>query len=158
MEQTLNNRPLTYAEDDIEHLTLTPNSLIFGIQNYIPTMENEHDITDKDLRKRAKYVQACKNAAWLRLSNEYIKTLRERHNLKHHKKTNAIKSRDVVLIKGDNKNRGKWNIGIVTDLFPGPDGEARAVKLRVGNKVYEKAIQHLYPMELSCNLEGLNQD
>ena len=63
-----------------------------------------------------------------------------------------------MLIKDDNKNRGKWNIGIVTDLYPGPDGEVRAVKLRVGNKVYEKVIEHLYPMELSCNLESLNQD
>ena len=103
-------------------------------------------------------MQACKNAAWSRWSNEYIKTLRERHNLKHHKKTNAIKSGDAVLIKGDNKNRGNRNIEIVTDLYPGPDGEVRAVKLRVGNKVYEGAIQRLYPMELSCNLEGLNQD
>ena len=156
VEQTLNNRPLTYVEDDVEFPTLTPNSLIFGIQNHIPTME-KYDIVDKDLRKRAKYVQSCKNAAWSRWSNEYIKALRERHNLKHHHKINSIKTGDVVLIKGDNKNRGKWNIGIVTDLYPGIDGEIRAVKLRVGNKVYERAIQQLYPMELSCNLEGRDQ-
>ena len=43
LEQTLNNQPLTYVEDDIEYPTLTPNSLIFGIQNYIPTMENNHE-------------------------------------------------------------------------------------------------------------------
>ena len=35
---------------------------------------------------------------------------------------------DVVLIKGDNKNRGKWNIGIVTDFY----FKVRTVKLRVG--------------------------
>ena len=145
MEQTLNNRPLTYVQDDIEFPTLTPNSLIFGIQNHIPTMENKHNITGKDLKKRAKYVQVCKNAAWSRWSNEYIRTLRERQNLKHHQKTNAIKTGDIVLIKGDNKNRGKWNIRIVADLYPGADREGRAVKLRVGNKVYERAIQHLYP-------------
>ena len=40
----------------------------------------------------------------------------------------------------------------------GVDGEVRAQKLRVGNKVYERAIQHLYPFKLSCNLEGMNQD
>ena len=43
-----------------------------------------------------------------------------------------------MLIKGDNKNRDKRNIGIVTDLYPGADGEVRAVKLPVGNKVYEE--------------------
>ena len=63
-----------------------------------------------------------------------------------------------MLIKGDNKTRGKWNIGIVTDFYPGVDGEVRPQKLRVGNKVYERAIQHLYPFKLSCNLEGMNQD
>ena len=63
-----------------------------------------------------------------------------------------------MLIKGDNKNRGKWNVGIVKDLYHVADGEVRAVELRVGNKIYERVIQHLYPMELSCNLEGMNQD
>lgn len=35
-----------------------------------------------------------------------------------------------MLIKGDNKTRGKWNIGIVTDFYPGVDGEVRAQKLK----------------------------
>ena len=38
VEQTLNNRPLS-------------NSLMLGIQNHIPTMENRHNINDKDLKK-----------------------------------------------------------------------------------------------------------
>ena len=103
-------------------------------------------------------MQICKNTGWSGWSNKYIRILRESHNLKHHQKTNAIKTGDVVLIKGDNKNRDKRNIGIVTDLYPGADGEVRAVKLPVGNKVYERTIQHLYTMELSCILEGMNQD
>ena len=110
------------------------------------------------LKKRVKYEQVCNTAAWSRWFNEYLRALREHHNLKHHQKTNAIKTGDAVLIKVDNKNRGKWNIGIVTNLYPGADGEVKAVKLRVSNKVYERAIQHLYPMELPCNLEKMNQD
>ena len=129
VDQALKNRRLTYVKDDIEFLTMTPNLLIVAIQNQISIMENKHDITSKDLKKRAKYVQVCKNAAWSIWSNKYIRNLRERHNLKHHQKTNAIKTGDVVLIKGDNKNRSKWNIGIVTNLYPGADGEVRAVKL-----------------------------
>ena len=106
-------------------------------------MEKKHDITNKDLRKKAKNVQICKNATWSRWSNEYIKALTECHNLKHHQKTNAIKNRDLVLIKGENKNRGKWNIRIVINPYPRVDGEVRAIKPRVRNEVYERAIQHL---------------
>ena len=36
-----------------------------------------------------------------------------------------------MLITRDNKNQGKWNIGIETNLYSGADGEIRAVKLRV---------------------------
>lgn len=117
--------------DDIEFSTLTPNLLIFRIQNHIPTIENKHDITDKDLRKREIFVQLCKNAGLSRWSNEYIKTLRKRHNLKRNQKTKSIKIGNVVLITRDNKNQGKWNIGIGTNLYSGADGEIRAVKLRV---------------------------
>ena len=35
VEQTLNNRPLSYIEDDIQLPVLTPNSLIFGQPNLI---------------------------------------------------------------------------------------------------------------------------
>ena len=54
VEQILNNRPQTYVEDDIEFPTLTRKSLIFGIQNHIPTMKNKHDITGNDLKKESK--------------------------------------------------------------------------------------------------------
>ena len=37
---------------------------------------------------------------------------------------------DVVLIKGDDKHRGKWNIGIVEELYEGKNNVIRAVKLR----------------------------
>ena len=55
VDQALKNRRLTYVKDDIEFLTMTPNLLIFAIQNQISIMENKHDITSKDLKKRAKY-------------------------------------------------------------------------------------------------------
>ena len=37
---------------------------------------------------------------------------------------------DVVLIKGDDKHRSKWNIGIAEELYEGQDNVIRAVKLR----------------------------
>ena len=37
---------------------------------------------------------------------------------------------DVILMKGDDKHRGKWNIGIVEELYEGKNNIIKAVKLR----------------------------
>ena len=55
--------------------------------------------------------------------------MRERHNLAHPDKKNTLSVGDVLLIKGEEKNRGKWKIGIVDGLITGRDGEIRGVKL-----------------------------
>ena len=56
-----------------------------------------------------------------------------------------------MLIQSTERNRGKWNIGIVVKLITGRDGVVRAVRLRAGKSYLERAIQHLHPMELSCD-------
>ena len=48
--------------------------------------------------------------------------------------------------------RGKWKVGMVEEIFPSRDGVARAVKDRVGKSHLEKAIQHLYPLGLFCDI------
>ena len=52
LKQTMNCWPFSYIEDDIELPKLTPNLLVFEIHSHIPTMDNKHDITDKDLKKK----------------------------------------------------------------------------------------------------------
>ena len=71
--------------------------------------------------------------------------------MKHNKRQLSVTSGDVVIIKGNKKNCGQWKLGIVDELFPGSDGVIRAVKLRAGKSYLERPIQHLYPLELSCN-------
>ena len=159
---TLNNRPLTYCEDDLQLPVLTPNMMILGKANYLLELPST-EIEDIDLRKRAKYLVKCKEALWRRWRNEYMRALRERHDLRHHGKTGKLKEGDVVLIKGEEKNRGKWKLGIVDRLIPGRDGIVRAVRLRAGKSYLERPIQFLYPMELHCDTkerekETLNPD
>jgi hypothetical protein len=151
VEVTLNNRPLSYVEEDVQLPLLTPNTLQFGRPNILPE-QPEHQIENPDLRKRAKYIRRCKDVLWKRWSSEYVKALRERHNMKHHGKVINIKIGDVVIVKGEEKNRGKWKIGVVERLVVGKDGIVRGAKLRVGQNTLERAVQHLYPMELSCDV------
>ena len=132
-------------------LFLTPNSLVLGQQLIVPN-EDPENIKDKDLRKHQKYIQKCKEAAWKRWRSEYLTSLREIHNLKHSKKESKVKVREVVVIKREEQNCAQWNIRILTDVYPGKDGKVRAVKLRPGKSYLERAVQHLYPLEISCDI------
>ena len=86
-----------------------------------------------------------------RWSSENLRGLREQHNLKDKGSKVALAEGDVVIIKGEEKNRGLWNLGIVEELITGWDEVVRGAKLRAGRSYLERPVQHLYPMELSCD-------
>ena len=109
----------------------TPNSMFFGQPNTILQLE-PLNIEDTDLRKRAKYLQKCKDAIWRRWTKEYLRSVPERHNLKHGTKLVSPKIGDVVIIKNDERNRGKWQLGIIVQLLTGKDRIVRQAKLRAG--------------------------
>ena len=90
VEVAVNNRPLSYVEDDVEFLVLT----------------SHHAVENVDLPTRARYVLRCKDILWSRWTTEYIRSPRERHNLKHKTKELTLKVGDVVLIQSEEHNRG----------------------------------------------------
>ena len=53
-----------------------------------------------------------------------------------------------MIIKGEERNRNLWRLGIVTEIFKGKDKIFRAAKIRCGKSELERAVYHLYPMEL----------
>ena len=137
----MNDRPLSYVEDDVQFPILTPNTLMFQRSNAVPE-ELPHHCEEVNLFRRAKYLRRCKDAMWERWSKEYLRGLRERHNLIHKGGRGKLSVGDVVIIKSDEKSRGKWPLGIVVELFPGRDGVLRAVKLRAGKSFLERPVQH----------------
>ena len=153
VEVTLNNRPLSYVEDDSQLPALTPNSLLFGQPNLLPELEHHH-LESPDLRRRAKYLKRCKATMWRRWTDDYLRGLREQHRLKHLGNQSDIAVGDVMLVKDDERNRGKWKMGIVVEVITGRDGIARAARIKTGTGSYlERALQQLYPLELSCDRE-----
>ena len=54
--------------------------------------------------------------AWTRWIQEYLKGLRERHNLQYDGNRVAPSIGDVVIIKAGEKNRARWKLGIVADV------------------------------------------
>ena len=150
VETQLNHRTLSYVEDDVQLPLLSPSTLVLQRSVRLREQEPWREETT-DLRKRAKYLRSCKDAVWRHWSREYLAALIERHDCNGKGKARPLKPGDVVLIRSEEKNRGKWPLGVVVKLFNGRDGIVRGVKLRAGKTFLERPIQHLYPMELACD-------
>ena len=104
IEVTLNNRPLSYLEEDVQLPTLTPNSFLFTSSNILPELAPYH-LDERDLRKGAKFLLKTKDAMWRRWTSEYLRALRERHRLKYGNAESSLAVGDVVIIKSVERNR-----------------------------------------------------
>ena len=146
----LNNRPLNYLEDDVQFLVLTSNTLAFGQRTF--KLNEDINRLEGDLQKRATYVKKCKDNAWNRWKGEYLESLQEKHNMRCRKENRpALANGNVVIIKGEERNRNWWRLGIFIELFKGANGIVRAAKIRCDISELERAVQHLFPMELHCD-------
>lgn len=129
---------------------LTLNAMLFLNSNLLPELQPHH-IEMADLRKRAKHLLKCKEVICSRWTKEYLRSLRERHRAQRGAGGDTLALGDVVIVKTEDKNRGKWPLGIIKSLIVGNDGFVIGEKLREGKSYMEHAIQQLYPVELSCN-------
>ena len=86
-----------------------------------------------------------------------MKSLREKHRLLAGKAANVTVG-EVMLIRGDEKDRGLWKMGVVRSAITGKDGIVRGVKLKTGKGIIERSIQHLYPMGLKVDGHKVTQD
>ena len=61
IEIIVNNRPLTYIEEEIDYPILTLNSLILGCDVNFPDAA-PHESESETIKKRPKYIKRCKEA------------------------------------------------------------------------------------------------
>ena len=154
VEVVLNNRPLSYIEDDVELPVLTPSSMLNINPSALPELRPHH-IDNRDLRKRAKFMIKCKESVWNRWSREYFKSLRERHVNGGGKQTITPRRGTAVIIK--DKNRNTWKLGVVRETFKGKDGIVRGARLKTANGELERPIQHLYPPRTNLRRRELQE-
>ena len=62
IEIILNNRPLSYIEEEIEYTILTPNSLILLRDVNFPDAA-PHESESETIKKRHKHIKQCKEAS-----------------------------------------------------------------------------------------------
>ena len=141
VEITLKNRPLIHRRRRSTPLAYSECHAVWTTTRYSRT--KKHRIEDSDLRRRASYIRRCKEVLWKRWQTEYLRALRERHNMKHNGKMANISIGDVEIIKGEEKNRCKWKFGIMERLVTGNDCVVRGAKLRIGKSTIERLLQLL---------------
>jgi len=83
---------------------------------------------------------------WQRWKKKYVHDLMESHRIKRGE-SDYPEIREVVLIIGDEKNKGEWKKGRVLKHIRGRDGVVRGVDLlHKGNQIHR-------PIQLVCPLE-----
>lgn len=85
---------------------------------------------------------------WNRWLLEYVRALPERHYQSAGKEA-VINVSEVILIQGEEKNRGLWKTGVVETFISEKNGEVRRAVIKTGNGRKKRALQHLYPWEFS---------
>ena len=120
VEVAHNNRPLTYLEDDIQLLVLTPCPMLNINPNVLPEIDS-HYLDDRDLCKQARFLKKCKEATWRRWSQEYVRSLRERHKQRLGKQTTYPKIGEVVIIRDEDRKCNAWKLGVVSKVMKGKD-------------------------------------
>ena len=158
VECIVNNRPLTYVDNDDLNETVTPNHLIVGQR--ISTLQDNlygdrhESLNAKNAKQRFRYKQKVLCDFRNRWSKEYLLELRDARKVNQVETEQSITINDVVLIEGDGP-RLQWKLGKVIELIKSKDGEYRAAKIRVtgtNNKsvILERSIRRLYPLELDA--------
>ena len=153
VEVTLNNRLLDYVEDDVQLPLITPSRMRFIGTTVLLEREPHREL--RDLRKRAKYLKRCKDDMWKRWTKEYLRGLRERHNLKRDGKLVTLAVGNFIIIHSEDRSRGKYSLGVIEALYTGRDGVIRGAKLRARGGHIDRLVNHLYPLELMCDRTSL---
>ena len=154
IEIVFNNRPLQYVEDEFGSRVLTPNSIIHGRTVYLL-----EDIKEPDnLSKMERRVRKVKAVIWERWSTQYVRSLRERHNVTKSEVYHPDIG-EVVLVVSDSKNCREWKHGLVCELLKGKDQVVRGVRMIVNHRIWERPVQLVCPLEIKSQMssEELNK-
>ena len=144
-EGLLNSRPITYQSsnpDDPE--PLTPNHFLFNQVGGQFAPESV-DTEPFNPRKRWRRVQEVVRHFWKRWMQEWIPSLSPRK--KWFKEKQDLKVGDIVLLLSSDLPRGKWPMGRVVQVFPGPDGHVRTADVNVRGGILRRPIVKLCPLE-----------
>lgn len=146
-EGIINSRPLTYVSASPKDMTpLTPNHFLHGSMGGTFASEEIVDGTKYSPRRRWRRVQELMRHFWQRWLREWLPSLNRRK--KWHKEKVDLKVDDLVLVMEKDVVRGQWPLGRIKEVFPGPDGHIRVVKIKTSRGEVIRNITKVCHLEL----------
>ena len=159
IEAVVNNRPLTYLDDDINSVeALTPAHLLYGRKIFLyPPFENfdvvEDFVDNTDVLRHYNFrISNVINKFCKEWSQCYLQSLREKHYSTQTFSHKSPAKGDVVILNIDHP-RHNWTLGRVVDVIVGIDGLIREVKVLSKGHISRKTVVKLIPLELDTELE-----
>lgn len=141
IEACLNSRPITPLSNDHRDLeALTPGH--FLVQRPLTAIPEPSlaEISENRL-SRWQRVQKFSQTIWKRWSTDYLSDLHNRN--KWTRRRDNLQIGTMVLMKEDNLPPLKWQLGRITEIHPGTDGNVRVVTVRTQNGTFRRGIQKI---------------
>lgn len=149
VEACLNSRPLSpLSSDPTEMSPLTPGHFLIGAAiNSVP----ENSFIDNNINRLSRWqmVQQMYQQFWRRWSAEYFHQLYQRS--KWHTANENVQEGNMVLLKDENLPPAQRQLGRITKVYAGPDGDVRVAQVRHGNTVSDRPIVKLALLPIKDN-------
>ncbi|XP_061717613.1 uncharacterized protein LOC133525346 [Cydia pomonella] len=142
-ENTVNARPLTHVSvDPRDEEALTPAHFLLGSSTGAPSTGPCEEADRRTWRAS----QALADHFWRRWIREYLPTLAPRQSSNN--RVRPIQKGDYVIIVDGNLPRNVWPRGIVTQVYPGPDGGIRSADVQTRGGVFRRPVTKLAVLPL----------
>ena len=92
-------------------------------------------------------MQELTQHVWGRWMKEYLPHIGSRQ--KWFFPTENLKVGDVVMVIGPNASRREWKVGRIERTYPGRDQLVRVVYVRVGDKILNRPVTRISPLEFA---------
>ena len=89
-------------------------------------------------KKRYRHIQRIANEWWHLWMLHFVPNLLPRNKWYKDRKNMAVG--DIVLLINKDISRGKWNMGLVLEVYPGTDGRVRSARVKISSGEYNQPI------------------
>ena len=140
-----NLRPLTTPSDDPnDPPSLTPADFLLTGSRVLGGIP-EIDHTNYDLKTRKESLGKATREMWEALNKEYLAALQAYPKVRGEKE---LKAGMIVLMLDKTLPSGKYCLGKIKDVNPGPDGKGRTFDVERDGKILKRSAMTLAPLEV----------
>ena len=133
----VNQRPIGRIPNDPDDGSyICPNDILLG--RALSEVPHGPFRQTKNPRQRVEFVQKIINSFWKGWSRDVFPSLIPRKQWQVERRN--VRPNDIVVVADSNAVRGKWSIGRILEVHPGPYGQVRNVEVKTLMGEYSRPI------------------